>query len=80
MLLLRTFPELVGRSVQNLVEIGLAGPVKRVHRSIRTNSHFYIYRFVDESGNLGLISSQGKLLTILWEVVESKLIECKLNQ
>jgi len=25
MLVLRTFPELVGRSVQNLVEIGLAG-------------------------------------------------------
>jgi len=33
MLVLRTFPELVGRSVQNLVEIGPAvWGVKRVHR------------------------------------------------
>jgi len=41
MLVLRTFPELVGRSVQNLVEIG---PVVRAWKGgIGTNSHLYIY-------------------------------------
>jgi len=42
MLVLRTFPELVGRSAQNLVEIGPA--VRAWKRDIGTNSHFYIYR------------------------------------
>jgi len=32
MFVLRTFPELEGRSVENLVEIGPADRVKRVHR------------------------------------------------
>jgi len=46
MLLLRTFPELVGRSVQNLVDIGLAVRAWKgdIGRYIVTNSHFYIYR------------------------------------
>jgi len=42
MLVLRTFPELVGRSVQNLVEIGAA--VRAGKGYIGKNSHFYIYR------------------------------------
>jgi len=42
MLALRTFPELVGRSVQNLVEIGLAVWARK--GDIGTNSHFYKYR------------------------------------
>jgi len=42
MLVLRTFPELVGRSVQNLVEIGPA--VRALKGYIGTNSLFYIYR------------------------------------
>jgi len=37
---LRAFPKLVGRSVQNLVEIGWA--VKELKRDIGSNSHFYI--------------------------------------
>jgi len=41
-LVLRTFLKLVWRSVQNLVEIGVAGlQVKRGHRYIITNSLFY---------------------------------------
>jgi len=40
---LRTFPELVGRSVKNLEEIGLA--VRSACKGyIGTNGHFYIYR------------------------------------
>jgi len=48
-LVLRTFPELVGRSVQNLVEIGLAVRTWKgdIGRYIRTISHFYIYRCLD---------------------------------
>jgi len=38
MLVLRTFPELVGRSVQNLVEIGPA--VRACKGDIGTNIHF----------------------------------------
>jgi len=43
---LRTFPELVGRSAQNLVEIGPAVRACKgdIGRSIGSNSHFYIYR------------------------------------
>jgi len=37
MLVLRTFPELAGRSVQNLLEIDPG--VKRVHRYKMTNVH-----------------------------------------
>jgi len=39
---LRTFPELVGRSVLNLVEIGWA--VRASKGDIGTNSHSFIYR------------------------------------
>jgi len=42
MLVLGTFPELVGRSVQNLVEIGLA--VRMWKGYIGTNNHFYVNR------------------------------------
>jgi len=51
MLVLRTFPELVGRSVQNLVEIG---PAVRAWKGdtgmyIGTNSHFYIDRLANRA-------------------------------
>jgi len=48
MLVLRTFPELVGRSVQNLVEIGPA--VRALKGYLGTYSHFYIYRYRYEEG------------------------------
>jgi len=48
MLVLRTFPELVGRSEQNLVEIGTAVRACKgdIGRYIGTNSHFYIYKLL----------------------------------
>jgi len=45
MLVLRTFAKLVGRSVQNLVEIGLA--VRACEGDIGTNSNFYTYRLAN---------------------------------
>jgi len=47
MLVLRTFPELMGRSVEILVEIGPAVRAWKV--DIGTNSHFYIYRLIQMS-------------------------------
>jgi len=77
MLALRTFPELVWRSVQNLVEIG--PPVRACKGDIER--HFYRYRLHDSmkflSGLLGLmslesyegvnvLSKKGKRGVILW--------------
>jgi len=47
-LVLRTFPELVGMSVQNLVEIGTAVCTRKsdTGRCIGTNSLPYVYRLI----------------------------------
>jgi len=61
-LVLRTLPGLVWRSVQNLVEIGSG--VKRVHRYVGTNSHFYIYRYTFLTGRFYFVKKNQEVYSI----------------